>query len=175
MAGPETQAPDPRRGTARDRSRRGTKVVLVLIPATVAIAAAVLFVVIRREPTSEPAYNPPTALSSESRGSAPLPTPDCIGCKSGRTYAEQVGNGSPNTYRDPRSFVGEGKNLRPLQRVDVLCKLYAPSAPSVGDYWYLVVNPPWNGRYYSPSNSFLNGDYPNGNGSTAVDLHVPDC
>ncbi|MGH3624257.1 MAG: hypothetical protein ACRDQ5_21130 [Sciscionella sp.] len=181
MADSETPEPARKRkaegDVKRDRWRLGasTKIALAVIPAVAAVLAAVLAAIISRNPGTESANGPPTALSSAARGIAPLPTPDCAGCKSGTTYPEQAGNVTPKTFRDPRSFVGIGKELHPLQRVDVLCKLYAPSAPSVGDYWYLVVSPPWNGRYYSPSNSFRGGDDPNGNGSTAVDLRVPDC
>ncbi|MGH3870369.1 MAG: hypothetical protein ACRDSR_02460 [Pseudonocardiaceae bacterium] len=67
-----------------------------------------------------------------------------------------------------------------LQKVDVLCKLHAPvpGSPNVGKYWYLVVSPPWSGRYYTVANSYLNGDSPDldqGTHDTAVDLKVPDC
>ena len=60
--------------------------------------------------------------------------------------------------------------------VEVECKLYAPSAPSISPdgYWYLIRTEPWDG-YYSAANTFLNGDPEEGPYTRMTDLTVPDC
>jgi hypothetical protein len=58
--------------------------------------------------------------------------------------------------------------------VHVSCKVVAPGVPSVGIYWYRIVDSPWK-DYYAPTNSFLNDDPISGNHKKAVDESVPYC
>lgn len=163
------------RGHSRRRRRRDATIIAAWIGAVAAVVSASITII-------------PHLLSSDESHRAgsfemtapPLPTPTCEGCKSGKTYQEQAAHGGARTYRDPRALLGEGERVPSLQKIDVLCKLYSPvpGSPSVGKYWYLVVSPPWNGRYYTVANSYLNGDSPDpheGTHDTVVDLRVPDC
>lgn len=164
--------------TGRDHRRRGQRRDATIIAAWIGAVAVVVSAVIALIPhlSSNESHRPgPPEVTMP-----PLPTPTCAGCKSGKTYQEQAGADGARTYRDPRALLGEGARVPPLQKVDVQCKLYSPvpGSPSVGKYWYLVVSPPWNGRYYTVANSYLNGDSPDpkqGTHDTEVDLRVPDC
>lgn len=101
------------------------------------------------------------------------PAPTCEGCASGTTYSEQAsptGSGA-RTFANPYTYGGASDRVAPGQYVDVVCKLYAFSSPSVDPgYWYLLASPPWNGRYYSPANSYINGGH-----GRDTDFRVPDC
>ncbi len=79
------------------------------------------------------------------------------------------------TCTDPYNLIGEGPRIDNGRSVQVSCKITAPSAPSVGLYWYRIVNPPWDNQYYSPANAFLNGDPAEGPYKHVVDEAVPDC
>jgi hypothetical protein len=70
-----------------------------------------------------------------------------------------------------------GPKIAPLQQVDVSCKRFDPSINSVSPdgYWYRIATNPWNNQYYSPANTFFNGDPLNGPYSHNTDFAVPDC
>lgn len=112
---------------------------------------------------------PPTGTP----GAAPSPSPG-VAVPGGR-FPETVNTpAGARTYSDPYNLIGEGPRITNGVTVEVACVLTAPSAPSVGDFWYLIVDEPWGGRFYSPANAFLNGDPPEG-GTTVVDPAVPAC
>ncbi len=93
-----------------------------------------------------------------------------------RTYTQTVSTPpGARTYTDPYNLIGEGSRIDNGRNVQVSCTITAPSAPSVGLYWYQIASPPWGNQYYSPANAFLNGDPPEGPGTTVVDETVPDC
>jgi len=95
----------------------------------------------------------------------------------GQTYTETV-NTAPGarTYTNPYGLIGEGLRISNGRAVQVSCKVAVPgAAPSVGVYWYLIADPPWNSQYYSPANAYLNGDPPQGPYTQEVDHQVPDC
>lgn len=181
----QSSSPDPARGSDGDRQRRRRRraVDAAIVAAVIGAVGAVLAAIIPNLLSGDEAKptEPPPVSEAPTHAMPPLPTPTCEGCKSGKTYQEQVGNGrGARTYRDPRVLMGEGQPVPPLRKVDVLCKLYAPvpDSPSVGKYWYLIISSPWSGRYYSTANSYLNGDSPDptqGTHETVVDLRVPDC
>ena len=106
-----------------------------------------------------------------------MPLPTCATCTSGKTFPEQASTGGAATFRDPRAFRGKGNRVDVLQAVEVVCRLYDPDAPpSVRPgWWYLLAGPPWNRQYYSPANSYLNGDPPEGPHLTSIDSGVPVC
>lgn len=114
--------------------------------------------------------NPDSVGSTDSIGSSPPLVP-------GRTYTETVNSpAGARTYRNPHTLTGEGPRIDNRTNVHVLCKIAAPTASSVGTYWYRIASQPWNNQYYSPANSFLNGDSPDGSSSThVVDDTVPNC
>lgn len=81
------------------------------------------------------------------------------------------------TFRNHHAVSGEGPNIGAEQTVKVFCKVYDPSIASVlpGGYWYQIASAPWRGNYYSPANSFLDGDPPGGPYEHTVDASVPEC
>jgi hypothetical protein len=89
---------------------------------------------------------------------------------------EQAANGGAVTYADPGSLSGAGQRIEPNHYVQVSCKLYSPSPPSVrpDGYWYKIESEPWSGHYYAPANSFWNGGSPEGQ-VINTDRDVPDC
>jgi hypothetical protein len=94
------------------------------------------------------------------------------------TYTETGGNrkGSP-TFSDPAHPSAAGPKVGFLQNVQVSCKVKAVPFPSVypDGYWYRIAGSPWNNNWYSPANTFLNGDPMNGPYSHWTDFRVPDC
>jgi hypothetical protein len=95
----------------------------------------------------------------------------------GKTYTETVNTPQgARTYSKPHNLSGEWQRIPNRTNVEVSCHITAPTVPSVGTYWYRIATPPWNNQYYSPANSFLNGDPPDGTAPThAVDQTVPQC
>ena len=63
------------------------------------------------------------------------------------------------------------------QWVEVSCKVYDPTIPSVNPdgYWYRIASAPWSNAYYSPANTFMNGDPYGGPYTHNTDFSVPDC
>lgn len=95
----------------------------------------------------------------------------------GKTFTETVNTPlGARTYSKPHTLSGEWQRIPNKTNVQVSCEITAPSAPNVGLYWYRIATPPWGGQYYSPANSFLNGDPPDGSAPThVVDQTVPEC
>lgn len=95
----------------------------------------------------------------------------------GKTFTETVNTPSgARTYSKPHTLGGEWQRVPDKTNVQVSCEITAPSAPNVGLYWYRIATPPWNNQYYSPANSFLNGDPPDGSSPThVIDSTVPEC
>src|SRR5437870_2538917 len=145
-------------------------IIVALIGGTATILAAV---VATHRSITPPNPAPPTTGQPE----AAVPLPTCATCTSGKTFPEQASTGGAATFRDPRAFRGKGNRVDVLQAVEVVCRLYDPDAPpSVRPgWWYLLAGPPWNRQYYSPANSYLNGDPPEGPHLTSIDSGVPVC
>lgn len=101
------------------------------------------------------------------------------GISAGRlAFDEQAGSGNPKpTFREPRTFGGQGPSVQSGRRVKVVCRLYFPHGPlsTQPGWWYLIASSPWNQQYYTVANSYLNGDAPGGPYFTAVDSRVPAC
>lgn len=95
----------------------------------------------------------------------------------GNTFTETVHTSlGARTYSKPHTLSGEWRRIPNGTNVQVSCEVTAPSVPSVGLYWYRIANPPPWQNYYSPANSYLNGDPPDGSSPThAVDQAVPEC
>ncbi len=53
-----------------------------------------------------------------------------------------------------------GSSIAPASWVDVSCKVFDPTIGSVNPdgYWYRFASSPWNDQYYSPANTFMNGE-----------------
>jgi hypothetical protein len=93
------------------------------------------------------------------------------------TSSELEGQFGTNTFSDPSSATGQGARVEPGTTVQVACKLYAPQIGSVNPdgYWYRIASAPWNGAYYTPANTFMNGDPWDGPYTHNTDFSVPDC
>jgi hypothetical protein len=108
-----------------------------------------------------------------------VPAPTCLTCTTGKTFPQRVGPRSmgARTFRNPLAFGDEGPRVKPRQRVRVVCRyLQADAPPTVQPgWWYLIASPPWSRQYYSPANSYLNGDPFNGPYRAEFDNGVPVC
>ncbi|MGY2064900.1 hypothetical protein [Blastococcus sp. SYSU DS0619] len=103
-----------------------------------------------------------------------LPTLPSTG--DGRLRPETTGSLGANTFTDPRTLQGQAQPIPPDTTVQVRCRYYAPSIPSVlpDGFWYLIDSGEWAGRW-SPANSFMNGDVPGEPTLHNTDLDVPVC
>ena len=94
------------------------------------------------------------------------------------TYPEEAYNrhGVP-TFENYSSVSGPGPDLGFTQVVQVSCKVYDPSIPSVSPdgYWYRIASAPWDNRYYAAANTFLNGLLPSNPNTNYYDPRVPNC
>jgi hypothetical protein len=98
--------------------------------------------------------------------------------KNARTYVEVVWPHShASTFRDCDGPTGVGRIIQPNQTVRVYCRVHDVSIPSVkpGGDWYRIASSPWNGDFWSPANTFLNGDPKFGPYHHPTDLRVPKC
>lgn len=124
---------------------------------------------------------PGIATPAPSSPAAPAPTqaprPAAPTPSTPRTYPAQQGSRGVNTFTNPNNASGMGPRIAPAQWVEVTCKLYAPQIASVNPdgYWYRIASSPWNGAYYSPANTFMNGDPWGGPYSRNTDWSIPNC
>jgi RHS repeat-associated protein len=95
------------------------------------------------------------------------------------TTTEQEGSLGVNTFSNYHNASGFGpRKVNPYEYVQVSCKVYDPTIGSVNPdgYWYRLASSPWNDAYYSPANTFWNGDIPGHTPYTHnTDFSVPDC
>jgi hypothetical protein len=94
------------------------------------------------------------------------------------TWREQETPNHPvNTFTNYHNASGMGPPIAAGQWVDVYCKAYDPTIVSVNPdgYWYRIASSPWNGNYYSPANTFMNGDPYGGPYTHNTDFAVPNC
>jgi hypothetical protein len=94
------------------------------------------------------------------------------------TWAEStVINSGVNTFANYHNASGVGPHIDKNVVVQVSCKVLDGTIPSVNPdgYWYRIASAPWNNAYYSPANTFLNGDPPGGPYSRNTDWAVPNC
>jgi len=70
-----------------------------------------------------------------------------------------------------------GSPIAAGQWVQVSCKVYDPTITSVypDGYWYRIASAPWNNVYYSPANTFMNGDPYGGPYTHNTDFAVANC
>ena len=93
------------------------------------------------------------------------------------TWLEQQGHHGSSTFSDYHSAGGPGPGVQAGEYVHVACKVLDGTIASTkpDGYWYQLADPPWNGAYYVPANTFMNGDPWNGPYSHNTDFNVPDC
>ncbi|RBY96684.1 hypothetical protein DQ237_08750 [Blastococcus sp. TF02-8] len=115
-----------------------------------------------------------TALLLRDDGPDPIPPLPSTG--DGRLRPETTGSLGANTFADPRTLQGQAQKIPPDTTVEVRCRYYAPSIPSVSPdgFWYLIETDEWAGRW-SPANSFMNGDVKGGPTLHNTDFDVPVC
>ncbi len=132
------------------------------------------------QPTS-PTPSPSTPGPSTPAPTAPAPTtpgPAGPSTPPPPTWREQETPNHPvNTFRNYHNASGLGPAIPSGAWVDVYCKVYDPTIGSVNPdgYWYRIASPPWNGEYYSPANTFMNGDPYGGPYTHNTDFAVPNC
>lgn len=108
----------------------------------------------------------------------PTPTPTPTPTPSPQTWAEQETPNHPvNTFTNYHNASGMGSPIAAGQWVQVSCKVYDPYIASVNPdgYWYRIASAPWNNAYYSPANTFMNGDPYGGPYTHNTDFAVPNC
>jgi len=118
------------------------------------------------------------------------PSPGAMACPSAQpppppppppppqTWSEQETPNHPvNTFTDYHNASGVGQPIAAGEWVQVSCKVYDPTIASVNPdgYWYRIATSPWNNAYYSPANTFMNGDPYGGPYTHNTDFNVPDC
>jgi hypothetical protein len=107
-----------------------------------------------------------------SSGSSPPPPPPP------QTWSEQETPNHPvNTFANYHNASDIGPAIAAGQWVQVSCKVYDPTIASVNPdgYWYRIASSPWNNAYYSPANTFMNGDPYGGPYTHNTDFAVPNC
>jgi hypothetical protein len=122
-----------------------------------------------------------TALGNESDrvswgGSSGSPSPPPP--PPAQTWSEQETPNHPvNTFLNYHNASGMGPAIAAGQWVEVSCKVYDPTIASVNPdgYWYRIASSPWSNSYYSPANTFMNGDPYGGPYTHNTDFAVPDC
>lgn len=95
-----------------------------------------------------------------------------------QTWSEQETPNHPvNTFTNYHNASGMGPPVAAGQWVQVSCKVYDPTIASVNPdgYWYRIAGAPWNNAYYSPANTFMNGDPYGGPYTHNTDFAVPNC
>jgi surface antigen len=122
--------------------------------------------------TTAPIQGGSTPVQGESGGSgssAPPPPPP--------VWSEQEGHLGVNTFTNPYNASGMGPRIGAAQTVEVNCRVYAPQIASANPdgWWYRIHTGPWNDAYYSPANTFMNGDPWNGPYTHNTDFAVRVC
>ncbi|HUB98920.1 MAG TPA: cutinase family protein [Solirubrobacterales bacterium] len=162
-------------------SRIGVRVAAALLPAptVVTIQISPIEALPAASETSGPAPTVPAAIppatgttSPASPPSPPAPPPPPT------TWLEQETPNHPvNTFTNYHNASGLGPQIAAGQWVEVSCRVYDPTIASVNPdgYWYRIASPPWNNAYYSPANTFMNGDPYGGPYTHNTDFAVALC
>ncbi len=156
----------------RPSRRRWLRRPATIVAALAALAGAIVGVLALTDPDDEQA-DPAADPTAVARELAALPLPST---GDGELYPELAGSIGANTFADPRTLSGRGPAIPPNTTLMVRCRYYAPSVPSVSPdgFWYLIETEQWNG-FWSPANSFMNGDVPGGPYIHNTDFAVPVC
>jgi len=90
----------------------------------------------------------------------------------GPTTAERAYKSGVPTFAEYSNKSEPGAIIRFEQEVEVSCKVYDPSLPSIdlGGYWYRIASAPWDNSYYAPAGLFWNGRL-----TRHYDPRVPNC
>lgn len=118
------------------------------------------------------------STSGGSGGSPPSPSPPPSPPPPPANHLEQETPNHPvNTFTNYHNASGMGPAIAAGQWVEVSCRVYDPTIASVNPdgYWYRIASSPWNNGYYSPANTFMNGDPYGGPYTHNTDFSVPVC
>jgi hypothetical protein len=90
---------------------------------------------------------------------------------------QETPNHPVNTFTNYHNASGLGAPIAAGQWVEVSCRVYDSTIASVNPdgYWYRIASSPWNNGYYSPTNTFMNGDPYGGPYTHNTDFSVPLC
>jgi GDSL-like Lipase/Acylhydrolase family len=127
---------------------------------------------------SVPAGAPPTVvLPATSPSPAPTEPPGSPGSPPSNHLEQETPNHPVNTFTNYHNASGMGPAIAAGQWVEVSCRVYDPTIASVNPdgYWYRIASPPWSNSYYSPANTFMNGDPYGGPYTHNTDFSVPVC
>jgi hypothetical protein len=152
------------------RARRPRRVLWAAAIAVVLVAAVLTTVVVVRHNDAQDA-KAAAAAAARSMVNVPLPSTG-----DGTPRTELTGSIGAKTFADPRTLTAGGGAIPANTEIQVRCRYYAPSVPSVtpDGFWYLIETPQWNGLW-TPANSFMNGDVPGGPYFHNTDFDVPIC
>jgi lysophospholipase L1-like esterase len=121
---------------------------------------------------TEPAPSKPAPPASEPSPPPPPPPPPPA------NHAEQETPAHPvNTFTNHHNASGVGPQIAAGQWVEVSCRVYDPfiGSSNPDGWWYRIASSPWNNAYYSPANTFMNGDPYGGPYTHNTDFSVPVC
>ena len=128
-------------------------------------------------PQLPPTQTTPTTPTTPTTTTPTTTTPQPPQPPQPQTWSEQEGHLGVDTFLDPDNASGKGPRIGAAAWVLVSCKRYAPHIQSVNPdgYWYRIASAPWSNAYYSPANTFMNGDPWNGPFTHNTDFAVSDC
>lgn len=163
--------------TATDR--RGPRMVLTRPGIALSVGVVTVFIAVGAVAFSALLSDQSTPSAAPTTPPLEMLTPDCSTCfEGGKTFTQQaLTDKAKNTFQDPYALTGLGPPVQPGQQIEVVCRFHdAKAVPSIQPgWWYLIASPPWNRQYYTPANSYFNGDSPEGFHITKVDSGVPVC
>lgn len=121
-----------------------------------------------------PSSQAPSQGGSSPGGGAPSPSPPP---PPANHLEQETPNHPVNTFTNYHNASGMGPAIAAGQWVEVSCRVYDPTIASVNPdgYWYRIASAPWNNVYYSPANTFMNGDPYGGPYTHNTDFSVPVC
>jgi hypothetical protein len=119
-----------------------------------------------------------SSVTFQSSPTPPVTPPPTTPPPTQQTWREQeTPNHAVSTFTNYHNASGVGPQIAAGQWVDVSCKVLDGTIASVNPdgYWYRIASSPWNNAYYSPANTFMNGDPYGGPYSHNTDYAVPNC
>ncbi|HJZ38387.1 MAG TPA: cutinase family protein [Solirubrobacterales bacterium] len=127
---------------------------------------------------SAPAVGGPVSGPSPTPSPTPSPSPESPAPTPPQSRLEQETPNHPvNTFTNYHNASDMGPAIAAGQWVEVSCRVYDPTIVSVNPdgWWYRIASAPWSNSYYSPANTFMNGDPYGGPYTHNTDFSVPVC
>jgi hypothetical protein len=127
--------------------------------------------------SSAPGGSPTGPSSTATPSPSPSPTPPSSPPAPSNHAEQETPNHPVNTFTNYHNASGMGPAIAAGQWVEVSCRVYDPTIGSVNPdgWWYRIAGSPWNNAYYSPANTFMNGDPYGGPYTHNTDFSVPVC